>query len=474
MHVYPSIDQVVGGKYRVVRTLGEGGTGVVLEAVNIATGKRVALKWMHPHVSADPVAVERLRREAQLAARIRHPNVIDIYDVDHHESALFLVMEYLEGESLRVLLERGIASSAELLSLLLGAMRGAAAAHKRGVIHRDVKPENIFLALEGSDGIVTPKLVDFGISKLALLDTSQVPLTRAGAMFGTPLYMSYEQLSGAPLDQRTDIYSFGVVLYELLTGRVPHEADGFAAIIVRIASQDVTPLRDLAPHVPPALERAVSCALSRDREKRMSSMDELIAAVEPFVGDPALRKSVPRVTVRRTTSTADPHTPVRPSQATSSVAAKPIGRTYRQLRLTAALTFFVALTIAGTSALLGGDANGLGRSPPKLPAPALPAAAHDAPRAATAVEGPAHLPPSAAPARLEGANLTEVDASAGQGTRPVPPRAQLPSGKLAPLLPRPAPPRAAPSASAPTKQAPAAAPARGADRRVETPRLSEF
>jgi tRNA A-37 threonylcarbamoyl transferase component Bud32 len=293
MLAYPEIGQVVGGKYRVERVLGEGGMGIVLAAINITTGKRVALKWMHPHVSADPVATERLLREAQVAARVRHPNVIDIYDVSSHDGSLFLVMEYLEGESLRSLLSRGSAPATDVLALLLGAMRGASEAHKRGVIHRDIKPENIFLARQGNDDALTPMLLDFGISKLALLDPSQLPLTKTGATFGTPVYMSYEQLSGEPdLDVRTDVYSFGVVLYELLTGRLPYEADSFPAIIIKIATEVPVPLREYSPHLPLALERVVLSALRKDRDKRLDTVDQLRIALEPFVGDPSLRNAL--------------------------------------------------------------------------------------------------------------------------------------------------------------------------------------
>jgi serine/threonine protein kinase len=293
MLAYPAIGQVVGGKYRIVRILGEGGMGIVLEAVNITTGKRVALKWMHPHVSADPVAAERLLREAQVAARVRHPNVIDIYDVDRHENSLFLVMEYLEGESLRSLLQRGTATGKEILGLLIGAMRGAAEAHKRGVIHRDIKPENIFLSVQGNDPKPVPKLLDFGISKLALLDVHQLPLTKTGSTFGTPVYMSYEQLSGeSDLDVRTDIYSFGVVLYEALTGRLPYEAETFPAVIMKIATEPPLPLREHNPSMPVGLERVIMNALRKEREKRMPSVDSLRSLLEPFLEDGSLRRAL--------------------------------------------------------------------------------------------------------------------------------------------------------------------------------------
>ncbi|MDB4975213.1 MAG: serine/threonine protein kinase, partial [Myxococcaceae bacterium] len=169
----PTSGEIVGGKYRILRALGQGGMGIVFEAQNVVTGKRVALKWLRPQLGNDRDASERFMREARVASRVHHQNVVDLYDVGRHDDALFLVMEYLDGESLAAFLARGLRPIPETVSLLLGAMRGLAAAHKQGIVHRDLKPENIFLARESDDAVITPKVLDFGISKLIAPETGQ-------------------------------------------------------------------------------------------------------------------------------------------------------------------------------------------------------------------------------------------------------------------------------------------------------------
>jgi eukaryotic-like serine/threonine-protein kinase len=208
----PAVGSVLAGRFRVLRQLGEGGMGVVLEAENTQTGKRVAIKWLRAALASQPDAVERFLREARASARVRHPNVVDVYDVVQEADSAFLVMELLEGELLTAVLERGGIPAHELIALLLDAMRGVAAAHKQGVIHRDIKPDNIFLEFESDRGRRTPKVLDFGISKLSAGEP--LSLTQAGVTLGTPLYMSLEQLRGADdIDERTDVYAFGVILY---------------------------------------------------------------------------------------------------------------------------------------------------------------------------------------------------------------------------------------------------------------------
>ncbi|HVZ35899.1 MAG TPA: serine/threonine-protein kinase, partial [Polyangiaceae bacterium] len=246
----PQPGQLVGGKYRMVRVLGRGAMGAVYEAHHAATGKRVAIKWLHPHVMQSRSAVERLVREAQAAARVRHSNVVDVYDVEREGSALFLVMEYLEGEPLSALITRGGVPLHELVGLLLQAMRGVGEAHRQGIVHRDIKPDNIFLAYEPDQPRPVAKVLDFGISKLEAPNDA-LSLTQTGSTLGTPLYMSYEQLSGVrDIDGRTDIYSFGVILYEVLTGRLPFEADNFADLAAKVITSEPVPPRQLRPDLP--------------------------------------------------------------------------------------------------------------------------------------------------------------------------------------------------------------------------------
>jgi eukaryotic-like serine/threonine-protein kinase len=272
-----------GGKYRVRRPLGHGGVGAVFEAENTRTNKRVAIKCIQPAQCSDPESAERLLREAQATSRIRHPNVVDVYDVGREADLVFLVMEYLEGEPLSYVLARRTLPMHRLIALLLPAMRGVAEAHRQGVVHRDIKPENIFLAKQADTPELVPKVLDFGISKLESRGSDLRALTQAGHAIGTPRYMSYEQLTGAEtIDGRTDIYAFGVILYEALTGRVPYDADTFSELLVKLSVQPITPPLDLSKDVPKPLSNIVMWALERERAERISSMAALIRELEPF------------------------------------------------------------------------------------------------------------------------------------------------------------------------------------------------
>jgi len=282
----------LGGKYRIERLLGVGGVGSVYAAEQTHTGKRVALKCVDISTAPDPAAAERLVREAQAAARVRHPNVLDIYDVGRTGQTMFLVMEYLEGEPLAAALARGRMPVRKLISLLLPAMRGVAEAHRKGVVHRDIKPENIFLARNVDAAEPMAMVLDFGISKL--LDPrghTLGSLTADGCVIGTPYYMSYEQALGEKgIDGRADVYAFGVILYEALTGKHPRTADDFASLVKQFLAKAVPPPVELQPEIPRALSALVMWAIERDRERRVSSMESLIRELEPFAtaeGKPA-------------------------------------------------------------------------------------------------------------------------------------------------------------------------------------------
>ena len=276
----PALGSVLGGKFRTVRQLGEGGMGVVFEAEHILSGKHVAIKWMQPDVASQPQAVERFLREARACALVRHPNVVDVYDVVHEGDVVFLVMELLEGEPLSAALGRGGMPAHELIALLIEAMRGVSAAHRQGVIHRDIKPDNIFLEREADRSTRTPKVLDFGISKL---NAEGMALTQTGVMLGTPMYMSFEQLRGVrDIDVRTDVYAFGVILYEALTGRTPYEAQNLAELIYKIANIEPIAPKVLRPEIPSRLERIILTAMAKDRDARFDSLDVMIRELQPF------------------------------------------------------------------------------------------------------------------------------------------------------------------------------------------------
>ncbi|HTU58575.1 MAG TPA: serine/threonine-protein kinase, partial [Polyangiales bacterium] len=272
-----------GGKYRLIRKLGAGGMGEVFEAENTLTRKRVAIKCLHPVRAQRAEASARLLREAEAASRIRHPHVVDVYDVGREGDSVFLVMEYLEGEPLSHLIARGGTPIHELIALLLPAMRAVAAAHRLGVVHRDIKPDNIFLAREADNERPVAKVLDFGISKFSAHEGEHASLTRSGSTLGTPRYMAYEQLmSDKSIDGRVDVYAFGVILYEAITGHSPFEAETYPELIVKIAHGELIPPKQLRPELPSTLDRLVCWALERDRDRRVASVDELIRELEPF------------------------------------------------------------------------------------------------------------------------------------------------------------------------------------------------
>jgi len=284
----PEAGTVLAGKFRVLRLLGKGGMGAVLEAVNTVTHKRVAIKWMHPEMAAHEEGAKRLMQEAQASARFSHPNVVDVYDIVREGESLFIVMELLDGEPLTAVLKRGDMPLHALLDLLVHAMRGVAAAHRHGVIHRDIKPDNIFLARETDRAVAVPKVLDFGISKVK--DGENLGLTRTGVTMGSPMYMSYEQLCNSKdIDGRADVYSFGVILYEAITGTPPFSAETFPELAIKIATTEPTSPKRLRPETPTALERVVQGAMEKSRDRRIPSMEALIRELEPFTSESGFR-----------------------------------------------------------------------------------------------------------------------------------------------------------------------------------------
>lgn len=269
--------------------------GSVYRAENCLLGKPVALKWMRPELTRTPVAAERFLREARAASRIHHPNVVDVYDVVQEGENLILVMELLQGETLRDYFQREPRSPG-CIALLLHAMRGIACAHECGVLHRDLKPGNIMIIPDPASSTPIVKVVDFGIAKLLGDDGRGPTLTQTGATLGTPAYMSLEQLRGdATLDARSDIYSLGVMLFEGLTGRMPYDASTLSELIIKVATTDALPTLQVAPSLPPTLAQIVDRALARDREQRWPDVPSLMHALAPFAAAKA-QESAPHDT----------------------------------------------------------------------------------------------------------------------------------------------------------------------------------
>jgi serine/threonine-protein kinase len=284
----PALGQVIGGKYRIEAELGTGGMGAVFRATHIVSDKAVALKWLLRPAS-DEHAVRRFTREARAAGRIDHPNVVDVYDIGQDGDASYLVMELLHGESLRRRLARGLLPPVEAVALLLPAMNGVAAAHREGVIHRDLKPDNIFLCRAPNGEPRPAKVLDFGVSMISSPDLAlQTALTSEGALLGTPAYMAPEQLiSATPADARTDVYAFGVILYETLTGRLPFQANSYLGLALAIANTDPTEPRELRPELSEALQSVVLQALHKLPAARPQTMEAWMEALVPFTAPSA-------------------------------------------------------------------------------------------------------------------------------------------------------------------------------------------
>lgn len=278
---------VVGGKYEIAGLIGIGGVGYVVSAVHRELRDRVALKFLHPTFVAKPEVVSRFEHEARAAARIKSAHVARVFDIGHVPvHGPFIVMELLEGCDLGQLVEQhGALPQERAVLYTLEAAEGLAAAHADHIIHRDVKPDNLFLARQRS-AVETVKLLDFGISKTALGAVAlepRVSLTRGAETVGSPPYMSPEQIRGVPdIDPRTDIWSLGCVLYELLSGRQAFEADSLMQVCAVVLEHEPAPLRTLDPNIPPELEAVVLRCLQKDREQRFQTVGELAQALAKF------------------------------------------------------------------------------------------------------------------------------------------------------------------------------------------------
>jgi serine/threonine protein kinase len=277
--------QTIAGKYRLNRLLGTGGMASVWSATNVFTEREFAIKFMLPQVARTPEAARRFLLEAKISARVNHPNIIEIIDVGQAEDAsLFLVMELLTGSSLDVAVRRKepIMTAHEFMGIMKDVAVALAAAHRSGVIHRDLKPTNIFLHFD-RDGRPVPKLLDFGVSKI-LEEEANTSLTVVGTVLGSPLYMSPEQAMGAPgIDGRTDVFAFGGILFESLTGQRAFDAPNFNALIVTIATKQPKNIDEVAPTLPAALRALVRDCLVTDKEQRIASFDEVAERIEKML-----------------------------------------------------------------------------------------------------------------------------------------------------------------------------------------------
>ena len=258
---------VFSERYHILEKLGEGGMGVVYKAKDVRLKRAVALKFLPPELTKDAESKERFVREAQAAAALSHPNICTIHEIDEEEGKSFIVMEYVEGKSLREKIKSSTIELEEVLNIAIQAAEGLEAAHKKGIVHRDIKSANIMITNEGQT-----KIMDFGLAKVV----GESLITKEAKTMGTAAYMSPEQARGEPVDQRTDIWSLGVVLYELLSGQLPFKGERETSMMYSIVHEEPKALKEARPDIPVEMEKVVVRALKKNPDSRYQSAAEML------------------------------------------------------------------------------------------------------------------------------------------------------------------------------------------------------
>jgi serine/threonine protein kinase/tetratricopeptide (TPR) repeat protein len=277
--------------YKILEKLGGGGMGVVYKAQDLKLDRTVALKFLPPELTLDPEVRERFIHEAKAASALQHNNICNIHDIEEtKDGQLFIVMDCYEGETLRNKIERGPLTIEEALDLTVQVAQGLLKAHEKGIIHRDIKPANIIITADG-----LAKIVDFGLAKLS----GRTLLTKSGTTVGTVAYMSPEQARGDQVDNRSDIWSLGVVLYEMLTGKRPFASDYEQALVYSILNEDPKPMRELRPEMPEAMEKICRRAMAKNTDERYQSATELIADLEAYKSGSEISKQTRKVLSRK-------------------------------------------------------------------------------------------------------------------------------------------------------------------------------
>jgi eukaryotic-like serine/threonine-protein kinase len=262
-------EEIVDGRYRVVRRIGSGGMADVWLAADTELDRQVALKVLHENFARDREFVERFRREASSAAGLQHPNVVGVFDRGRYGDTYYIAMEFVDGSSLRDLVAHGMEPH-EAVEVTRQVLDGAEFAHERGIVHRDLKPANVLIDRSGRT-----RVTDFGIAR-----AGESEITQTGSVMGTAQYLSPEQAQGMEVTAAADIYSIGVMLFEMLTGRVPFEGDNTVAIAMKQVSEQPVAPSTINPAVSPSLDAVVLRALAKDPANRFASAAEMRAALD--------------------------------------------------------------------------------------------------------------------------------------------------------------------------------------------------
>ncbi len=332
----PFVDTIVDGRYQVVRKIAEGGMGVVYFAKNVRLDVDAALKVLHPDLARNKKFLSRFENEAKTVVRLRHQNIVQVFDTGPIRDTYYIAMEFIQGEDLVDIIEkRGKLPLEEAFYIAVQAAQGLAYAHERGILHRDIKPANIIIEPSGRTVIT-----DFGIARSAKAKSD----TTIGSVVGTPEYMSLEQLKGMDIDARADIYSLGVVLYEMLTGVSPFRAEESVSAIAKVLSETAPPIEELRPDLPEWAVAIVKKAMAKERKERFGSAEELIAQISHHMADSSF--IIPKVSLTRKTRSTRLTSLV--NELTANVRRLP----RRQQMLTAALASLIVVGVIVTGVLL--------------------------------------------------------------------------------------------------------------------------
>lgn len=394
------IGQTIGGRYRIEALLGQGGMSAVYKGVDPNLRRTVAIKLIHPHLASDPEFVRRFEEEAAAVAALRHPNIIQVYDFNHDDDTYYMVLEFVEGETLAARLQHLRTANRRLpldkaLTLMATVSEAVHNAHERGLIHRDLKPANVMIDASGR-----PVLMDFGLAKIV----GGSKQTATGAIMGTPAYISPEQVRGEKPDRRTDIYALGIMLFEMACGQVPFDADSALTLMLKHVNEPPPDIRTLNPGLSEGVAQLIEKAIAKNPAERFQTAHELADSLR----EAATTRAVPASTV---VSAPPPPLPVTPVSATVRLETSAPPPAVQSKWVWGGLIGLVLLVGTGLGlALLNGLAPASPGVTPSLPAvaaltpvtttptrplPTLTVAPPSATLAASATTAPSATPPPA-------------------------------------------------------------------------------